>query len=110
MTETLSKHYQDKGLTVSKNLINDTLLLTRRARVIETLKSKSLATAVLSLNLPEENPFREAILLCDMAYLQEIINLSEPFDLEEATIALYDSTSKINYIRSLISRYKLLDE
>lgn len=109
MTETLAAHYKENNVAMSKNQINDTLLITRKAQVLETQKSKSLATAVLSLNLPDDKPFKEAVIRCDATYLQEIINLTEPFDFEEATMALYGSTNKVNYIRAIINKLQLID-
>lgn len=110
MTTALADHYAATGITMSKNLINDTMLITRKAQVLETQKSKSLASAILSLNLPNEKPYKEAIIRCDAAYLQEIISLAEPFDFDEATMALYGTTKKSSYIRALIDKLHLLDE
>lgn len=110
MTEELASHYKSSDVTMSKNLINDTLLAARKAQILETQKSKSLASAILSLNLPKDKPFKEAIIRCDATYLREIISLSEPFDMEEATLALYDSPQKTAYIQAVIKQLNLLDE
>ena len=109
MTEELASHYKAKEVVMSKNLINDTLLITRKAQVLETQKSRSLSTATLTLNLPKEKPFKEAIIRCDAAYLREIISLSEPFEVKEATIALYGSPKKSSYIQMVINTLNLRD-
>lgn len=110
MTEALAEHYKESNTPMSKNMINDTMLIARKAQILQTNKSKSLAGAVLSLNLPEEKPFKEAVIRCDAAYLQEIIKLTDPFDVEEATIAIYDNLARLPYIKALVDKLDLLNK
>lgn len=97
--------YQGNGKEVSKNMINAVLLVARRAEVVRTLKGKSLATAPVILNVQGEKRFQEAVVRCDAAYLREILELPEPFDLNEAAIALYDSPSYAPYLQMVMSKW-----
>lgn len=90
----------DKG--ISKNMINATMLLARQAEVIRTLKGRSLSTAPVDLILNGDNMFKDAVLYCDAIYLREILSLSEPFDLREASIALYESPSYVKYLKKSV--------
>lgn len=110
LVETLWDDYQTNGVNTSKNLINDTMLVARRAEILQTQRGKSLATAVLSLNLPPEKPLKAAVVMCDIAYLREIVSLSEQFDAEAAAMALYDSDDKKRYIEYIVHSNGLFDE
>jgi hypothetical protein len=90
---------------ISKNAINDILLLARKSQIIRTLKGTSLATAPVKLQLNSDKPIKEAIIHCDVAYLQAIQSLSEPFDVQEVALALYDSTDYVSYIQFLLQKY-----
>jgi hypothetical protein len=107
LVETLFQHYSKNGTHLSKNLINDTMLVARRAEILQTQKGRSLASATLSLNLPDEKPLRQAIILCDVAYLKEIIDLAEPFEIDEASLALYESPQRAAYLQTIIRSYEL---
>lgn len=107
LAETLSAHYQKRDVAISKNLINDTMLVARRAEILQTQRGKSLATAVLFLDLPKEKPIKEAVIQCDLAYLREIVTLTEPFEAVEASRALYDSSDKEKYIQHIVDSYGL---
>jgi hypothetical protein len=106
LLETLFEYYINLGMTdISKNAINDILLLARRAQVIRTLKGSSLATAPIKLQLQSDKPLKEAIIHCDAAYLQAIRSLPEPFDIREASTALYDSTDYVAYLQAVLQKY-----
>lgn len=104
LQNTLAEQYeQSDRKAVSKNKINAVLLLARRAGVVRTLKSNSLSTAAVMLDLHVERPFAEAMLRCDAAYLQAILELAEPFDLNEAALALYERQSYAPYLQRIVN-------
>jgi len=105
LVDSLAEAYARQKQAVSKNAINAVMLVARQADVICTLKGRSLATAPVLLQLKAERPFQEAVILCDAVYLRQILNLSEPFDLEEAALALYDSTAQASYLKVVMKRY-----
>ena len=88
----------------SRNMINALIVLARRAGVVRTLKGKTLSTAPVLLALEGPKLFQESVVRCDMAYLDTIRALPEPFDVEEAALALYDQASYAPYIRQLLAR------
>ena len=100
----LAGRYRENGLDISKNSINAVLLVARRAQVVRTLKGQSLGSAPVLLAVAEDKPFQEAVLRCDAAYLQEILNLAEPFDIQEAAIALYDTPTYARYLQMLVRK------
>ncbi|HUM71272.1 MAG TPA: hypothetical protein PLK31_20785, partial [Chloroflexota bacterium] len=81
------------------------LLVARRAQVVRTLKSKSLSTAPLLLEVKGDKAFQEAVMRCDAAYLQEMLTLSEPFDLDEAALALYYTPGHTRYLKVVMKTY-----
>jgi hypothetical protein len=83
---------------ISKNMINAVMLVSRQANVIRTLKGRSLSTAPVLLGIKEGRIFQQAVIRIDGTYLQAIQDLPDPFDLSEATLALYDSTSYMPYL------------
>lgn len=87
---------------ISKNIINAVMLLARQADIIKTLKGKSLSTAPVLLSTNGDHTFQDAIIRSDSTYLQAILNLSEPFDLKEAALALYDNESFVPYLRRIM--------
>lgn len=101
--DALANKYIAENKEISKNIINAMMLLARKASVIQTSKSRSLSLAPIQLNAQRINGPREAILHCDKAYLQEIIQLEEPFDLEEAAIAIYDNPKYTSYLQMLLN-------
>ena len=105
IVDLLFEVYQKKGREISKNMINAVLLVARRAEVVRTLKGKSLATAPVVLNVQGEKSFKEAVVRCDAAYLREILELPEPFDITEASIALYETSSYVPYLQMVMSRW-----
>ncbi|UCC54589.1 MAG: NYN domain-containing protein [Anaerolineaceae bacterium] len=90
------KNNSDNG--ISKNMINAVMLVSRQANVIRTLKGRSLSTAPVLLAIKEGRIFQQAVIRIDGTYLQAIQDLPDPFDLSEATLALYDSTSYMPYL------------
>ena len=101
----LADFYADKSnVDVSKNAINDVLLLSRKAQVIRTAKGATLAVAPVSLRINSEKMVRESVVRCDVVYLQAIQSLDEPFDIEEAAIALYESASYVTYLQALVQK------
>lgn len=88
----------------SRNMANAVLLVARQADVVRTSKGRSLATAPVQLRITSARPFPEAVLRCDMTYLRAILELEEPFDVEQAAIALYDSADYAAYLQQLLNR------
>ena len=82
----------------SRNMANAMLIVARRAGVIRTLKGRTLSVAPVLLALDSDKSFQEAVIRTDAAYLQAIKNLSEPYDLEQAAIAIYDGASYVPYL------------
>lgn len=97
-------HPGDEDGEASRNMINALIVLARRAGVVRTLKGKTLSTAPVLLALEGPKLFQESVIRCDMAYLEAIRALPEPFDVAEAALALYDQTSYVPYIRQLVAR------
>lgn len=106
LLESLFDYYMNLGMSdVSKNAINDILLLARKSQIIRTLKGNSLATAPVKLQLSSDKPLKGAVIHCDAAYLQAIQSLVEPFDIREAALALYDSTDYVDYLQVVMQKY-----
>jgi uncharacterized LabA/DUF88 family protein len=101
----LFEKHKQTNRTISKNYINDVLLIARRAQAIRTLKGQSLATAPVLLAIDDPKPFQEAVLRCDAAYLKEILDLAEPFDLREAAVALYDTATYARYLQVVLNKW-----
>lgn len=105
LIDMLATEYKKNGRNISKNMINDLLLVARQAQVIHTLKGKSLATAPVLLQLEGANIFQEAVVRCDATYLREILDLGEPFDIQEASLAIYDSPKYVDYLKMVMSKW-----
>jgi uncharacterized LabA/DUF88 family protein len=99
-----ARHPDDEEGEASRNLINALIVLARRAGAVRTLKGKTLSTAPVMLALEGPKAFQEAVIRCDMAYLEAIRALPEPFDLEEAALAIYDHVGYALYLRQLMAR------
>lgn len=82
----------------SRNMANAMLIVARKAGVIRTLKGRTLSVAPVLLALDSDKSFQEAVIRIDAAYLQSIKQLSEPFDLEQAAIAIYDAPTYVPYL------------
>jgi uncharacterized protein (TIGR00288 family) len=106
LIDSLLLHYQQQNnADISKSHINDVMRVARRARVIEVLESESLASAPVKLHLEGVRSFQDAVMLCDACYLGEIQSLADPFDLNEAAVALYDTDSYARYLKVILHRY-----
>jgi uncharacterized LabA/DUF88 family protein len=88
----------------SRNMINAMIILARRAGVVRTLKGKTLSTAPVVLSLEGDKLFQESVIRCDTVYLAAIRTLPEPFDLEQAAIAIYDQAGYAAYLRQVLAR------
>ena len=57
------------------------------------------------LQLEGKTAYQEAIIRCDAIYLRAILDLPEFFDLDEATIALYDDPKHRSYIQNVLNKW-----
>jgi hypothetical protein len=101
------RHPVEESGEASRNIINAMIVLARRAGVVRTLKGKTLSTAPVLLAIEGPRMFQESVVRCDMVYLDAIRALPEPFDLNEAAVAIYENVSYAPYLRQLLAR---LDE
>ncbi len=97
-------HPAEEEGEASRNIVNAMVVLARRAGVVRTLKGRTLATAPVLLALEGDKLYQESVIRCDMVYLDAIRALPEPFDLEEAALALYDKASYAPYLKGLLAR------
>lgn len=97
-------HPAEEDGETSRNIINALIVLARRAGVVRTLKGKTLATAPVLLALEGSKIFQESVIRCDTAYLEAIRALSEPFDMEQAALAIYDNAGYVPYLQQLLMR------
>ncbi len=97
-------HPAEEEGEASRNIVNAMVVLARRAGVVRTLKGRTLATAPVLLALEGDKLYQESVIRCDMVYLDAIHALPEPFDLEEAALALYDKASYAPYLKGLLAR------
>lgn len=93
---------EESDLEISKNQINAMLLVARQARIIRTLKGRTLSTAPVVLEFSGDRAFQEAVICVDTTYLKAILDLPEPFDFSEAAVALYDSVDYEPYLRRIV--------
>ena len=89
---------------ISKSFVNDVLRVARRAEVIDVQNGGSLAKAPVYLLLSGERGFQEAVKKCDLTYLSEIMKLNDLFDLEQASMALYEDIDHVRYLELLSKR------
>ena len=97
-------HVDEENGEASRNMINSLIVLARRAGVVRTLKGKTLSTAPVLLALEGKRLFPESVIRTDMAYLEAIRALPEPFDVEEAALAIYENVGYAPYLRQLLAR------
>jgi uncharacterized LabA/DUF88 family protein len=109
LIDVLASQYEAQNKDISKNTINALMLVARRAQVVHTHKGRSLSTAPVALELKGEKAFQEALMLCDATYLREIVSLAEPFDLEQAALALYYTPGHINYLKMLMTKINQME-
>lgn len=103
LVDTLVTQYQtQRNESVSKNLVNSTLLVARKANVIQTLDGDSLSEANIKLCVNGKRPLFDAVVACDLTYLKHIRSLGDtPFDLREAALALYDDETRESYLQAI---------
>jgi len=101
----LADGYSKEEKKISKNSLNAVFLVARRGEVVQTKKDRSLGSAPISLNIEGEKLVQQAIVRCDAVYLREIMNAPEPFEAEEAAIALYDDTARTPYIKAVMKKW-----
>ena len=99
-----ARHPAEEDGEASRNLINAMIVLARRAGVVRTLKGKTLSTAPVLLAVEGPKMFQESVVRCDMIYLDAIRTLPEPFDINEAALAIYDQASYAPYLRQVLAR------
>ena len=109
LVDTLANQYANQKKDVSKNQINSVMLVARQGNILTIRKGKSLSTAPVSLNLEPEKPFQQAVLRCDAVYLRKILESDEPFEIEAAALALYDTEKYVGYLQRLIKNIDNLD-
>jgi hypothetical protein len=90
---------------ISKSYVNDVLRVARRAMVVGVDNGRSLAKAPVYLRINGQRAFQDAVIRCDVTYLKEMQNLVDPFDLEQASVALYESVGHVRYLKVLLSRF-----
>ena len=73
--------------------------------VITSMKGRALASSPVLIQLEGKAAYQEAIIRCDAVYLRAILDLSEFFDLDEATIALYDDLKHKDYIQNVLKKW-----
>jgi uncharacterized LabA/DUF88 family protein len=99
------RYRQNTQRRLSKNSINDVLIVAKRAQVIQVDRGKTLSSAPVQLAPVSGKPFQEAVMRCDALYLQQIAELDEPFDVEQAAVSLYDSPGHARYLKVIHNRY-----
>jgi hypothetical protein len=106
IVDRLAAYYQGAGRAdISKSYVNDVMRLARRADVLSVRNGNSLAKAPVSLRLSGDRIFQEAVIKCDATYLQEILATDSVFDLDQASIALYESVGQTRYLQVILNRY-----
>jgi hypothetical protein len=106
IVDRLTEYYQGNGREdISKSYVNDVLRLARRAAVVQVRNGGSLAKAPVTLHITGNRRFQEAVILCDTTYMQEILDTGDPFVLDQASIALYETVSHARYLQVILNRY-----
>lgn len=106
IVDRLADYYQGSGREdISKSYVNDVLRLARRAAVVNVRNGGSLAKAPVTLQIAGNRLFQEAVILCDTTYMQEILDTGDPFDLDQASIALYETVGHSRYLQVILNRY-----
>ena len=102
-----NKHADQADLGVSKSLINDVLRVAERANVlnVDSGSRPFSTTAAVSLKIASSKLFQDAVMRCDAAYLDAIQELTLPFDLDEAAIALYEAAGHARYLKIVLNHY-----
>jgi uncharacterized protein (TIGR00288 family) len=106
LVNALSDHYHEHGRNdISKSYINDVLRVARRADVVDVGNGGTLSYAPVKLSISGDRLFQNAVMQCDATYLRQIISLPEPFDWEEAALALYDTPIRVRYLQVIHNRF-----
>lgn len=106
IVDRLASYYEGAGRAdISKSYVNDVMRLARRANVLSVRNGNSLAKAPVSLRIAGDRVFQEAVIKCDATYLQEILATEGVFDLDQASIALYESVGHTRYLQVILNRY-----
>ena len=90
---------------ISKSYVNDVLRVARRAMVVGVDNGRSLARAPVYLKINGQRAFQDAVIRCDVTYLKEMQDLTDPFNLEQASVALYENVGHVRYLKVLLSRF-----
>lgn len=106
IVDRLATYYQGAGRDdISKSYVNDVMRLARRAAVIYVRNGNSLAKAPVTLQISGDRLFQEAVILCDATYLKEIMSMDMPFDMDQVSIALYETVGHTRYLQVVLGRY-----
>ena len=100
-------HQGEEDAHASRSMSNAIVGWAGRGGVGRTLKGRTLDTAPVLLALEGDRIYQESVVRCDMAYLEAIRSLVEPFDLEEAALALYDQAGYAPYLKHLLTRLEV---
>jgi hypothetical protein len=106
LVNALSNHYLEQGRKdISKSYINDVLRVARRSDVVDVGNEGTLSYAPVKLSISGDRLFQNAVMQCDATYLRQINSLPEPFDWEEASLALYDTPIRVRYLQVVHNRF-----
>lgn len=106
LVDQLTGYYLKSGQEeISKSFVNDLLRVARRAGIINVKNGSSLAKSPVALQITGERSFQDSVIKTDLVYLREIKNLSDPFDLEQASIALYEDVGHTRYLQVILNRF-----
>lgn len=93
----------EKEPATSKNTANAVLHLANEAGVVKVLAAETLALSHVELAICGDNLFQQALVRCDRTLLERIRALPEPFDLQEASLALYDTVRCAPYLQRVLA-------
>lgn len=101
----LVHHYAKTKYEVSRSIINDMLRLVRRAKIIkiDEQHDKPLSMMEVQLVRDDSRSFLNAVVQSDKTYVTELKSLEHlQFNWAEASIALYDSPERVNYLQVIL--------
>jgi uncharacterized protein (TIGR00288 family) len=98
----LKEQYDAQELIISKSKIQDVIRIIVRS---DCLDFESLTTPAFStpISLKEEMDFEKIVTRCDSTYLHMLIEGFKDVDLEQASIALYETPEKVSYLEDLLN-------
>ena len=79
--------------------------LNRQNDNVSVANGGSLAQAAVSLAIAGERLFQNAVILCDVTYLNEIRRMQDPLNMREAAKALYEDEGHARYLKVILNRY-----